>query len=57
MVAGDKRLQTVGFTDKAVLAERWLALVSHWNQHAHPFNGSTKSAANGMTKCRLSQAA
>jgi hypothetical protein len=52
-----KRLRIVGFTDKAVLAERLLAFVSQWNQHAHPFNGSTKSAAKVMAKCQLSQAA
>lgn len=52
-----KRLRIVDFADKAALAERLLAFVSQWNEHAHPFNWSTKSAAKVMAKCQLSQAA
>jgi len=52
-----KRLVIADFADKAVLAERLLAFVSQWNEHAHPFNWSTKSAAKVMAKCQLSQAA
>ena len=52
-----KRLRIVDFADKAVLAERLLAFVSQWNEHAHPFNWSTKSAAKVMAKCQLAHAA
>jgi hypothetical protein len=52
-----KRLRTVDFSDTAVLAERLLALVSQWNEHAHPSNWSTKSATKVMAKCQISQAA
>lgn len=52
-----KRLKIADFADKAALAERLLAFVSQWNEHAHPFNWSTKSAAKVMAKCQLSQAA
>lgn len=52
-----KRLVIADFADKAMLAERLLAFVSQWNEHAHPFNWSTKSAAKVMAKCQLSQAA
>ena len=46
-----KRLAITDFADKAALSERLLAFVSHWNEHAHPFNWSTKSAAKVMAKC------
>jgi len=52
-----KRLTIADFADKAALSERLLAFVSHWNDHAHPFNWSTKSAAKVMAKCQLAQAA
>jgi transposase len=52
-----KRLAIADFADKAMLAERLLAFVSQWNEHAHPFNWSTKSAAKVMAKCQLSLAA
>jgi transposase len=43
--------------DKAALAERLMAFVAYWNQHAHPFNWSTKSVAKVMAKCQLNLAA
>jgi hypothetical protein len=49
-----KRLAIAG---KAVLAERFSALGPQWNEHAHPFTWSMKSAAKVMAKCQLSQAA
>jgi len=52
-----KRLGIADFADKAALSERLLAFVSHWNEHAHPFNWSTKSAAKVMAKCQLAIAA
>jgi len=52
-----KRLVIADFADKTALAERLLAFVSQWNEHAHPFNWSTKSAAKVMAKCQLSRAA
>jgi transposase len=52
-----KRLAIADFADKAALAERLAAFVREWNEHAHPFNWSTKSVAKVMAKCRLSIAA
>ena len=39
-----KRLQIADFADKKHLAERLMAFVAEWNEHAHPFRWSTKSA-------------
>ena len=52
-----KRLAISDFADKAALAERLMAFVSHWNEHAHPFNWSTKSVAKVMAKCQVALAA
>jgi transposase len=52
-----KRLSIADFPDKATLSERLLAFVSYWNEHAHPFNWSTKSVAKVMAKCQLAVAA
>jgi len=52
-----KRLGISDFADKAVLAERLMAFVAEWNEHAHPFNWSTKSAAKVMAKCPVALAA
>jgi transposase len=52
-----KRLALADFANKAVLAERLLLFVSQWNEHAHSFHWSTKSAAKVMAKCQLSEAA
>lgn len=52
-----KRLTIADFADKAMLAERLMAFISEWNEHAHPFNWSTKSVARVMAKCQLHVAA
>jgi transposase len=46
-----KRLQIADFADKQQLAERLMAFVAEWNEHAHPFRWSTKSVAKVMAKC------
>jgi transposase len=46
-----KRLSIVDFKDKAHLAERLLAFVKEWNEHAHPFNWTKKSVTKIMAKC------
>ena len=46
-----KRLRIADFTDLAHLAERLHAFVAEWNQHAHPFNWSSKSVAKVMAQC------
>ncbi len=52
-----KRLSIADFADKTALSERLLAYVSHWNEHAHPFDWSTKSVAKVMAKCQVKLAA
>jgi len=54
-----KRLQSADFADKQHLADRLRAFVAEWNDHAHPFQWSTKSVAKVMAKCEspLAQAA
>lgn len=46
-----KRLTIADFADKAELAERLQAFIAQWNEHAHPFNWTTKSVAKVMAKC------
>jgi len=46
-----KRLRIADFADKQHLAERLMAFVAEWNEHAHPFQWSTKSVAKVMAKC------
>ena len=46
-----KRLQIADFADKKPLAERLLAFVAEWHEHAHPLRWSTKSVAKVMAKC------
>jgi len=46
-----KRLRIADFPSKAALAERLAAFVAEWNEHAHPFNWTSKSAAKVMAKC------
>jgi transposase len=46
-----KRLRFADFADLAHLAERLQAFVAEWNQHAHPFNWSSKSVAKVMAQC------
>jgi DDE superfamily endonuclease len=48
-----KRLRIADFTNKAHLAERVMAFVAEWNEHAHPFQWSTKSVAKVMAKCEI----
>lgn len=46
-----KRLRIIDFPSKAELKARLLAFVQEWNEHAHPFNWTTKSVAKVMAKC------
>lgn len=46
-----KRLRIADFSDKLPLAERLMAFVAEWHEHAHPFQWSTKSVAKVMAKC------
>ena len=46
-----KRLAIADFADKAHLAERLHSFVAEWNEHAHPFNWTRKSATKIMAKC------
>ena len=46
-----KRLRIADFADKKHLAQRLLAFVAEWNEHAHPYQWSTKSVAKVMAKC------
>ena len=48
-----KRLKVVDFADKKALSERLSAFVKEWNEIAHPFAWSTKSAAKIMAKCNI----
>jgi transposase len=48
-----KRLAIADFADKAALAERLHAFVKEWNEHAHPFKWTTKSATKIMAKCEI----
>jgi transposase len=49
-----KRLSIANFADKAELAERLHSYIAQWNEHAHPFNWTTKSVAKVMAKCGVS---
>jgi transposase len=51
-----KRLRIADFADKQHLAERLMAFVAEWNEHAHPFQWSTKSVAKVMAKCESAMA-
>lgn len=46
-----KRLPIADLADKKYLAERLMACVAAWHEHAHPFRWSTKSVAKVMAKC------
>ena len=46
-----KRLRIADFADLDHLTARLLAFVSEWNEHAHPFNWSSKSVAKVMAAC------
>jgi transposase len=45
-----KRLRIVDFTSKDDLREKLEQFICEWNQHAHPFNWSTKSVAKVMAQ-------
>ena len=49
----EARLRIADFADKNQLAERLLAFVAAWNEHAHPLQWSTKSVAQVMAKCEI----
>jgi transposase len=50
-----KRLAVVDFKDKAHLAERLLAFVKEWNEHARPFNWTKKSVNKVVAKCKVAK--
>lgn len=52
-----KRLAIADFADKSQLAERLRAFITQWNEHAHPFNWTSRSAAKVMAKCQIKIAA
>ena len=45
-----KRLRIVDFESKDQLHTKLVQFIREWNQHAHPFNWSTKSVAKVMAK-------
>jgi transposase len=45
-----KRLRIADCADKKPLAQRLMAFVAEWNDHAHPFQWSTTSVAKVMAK-------
>jgi hypothetical protein len=45
-----KRLRLVAFESKDQLHTKLVQFIREWNQHAHPFNWSTKSVAKVMAK-------
>jgi transposase len=51
-----KRLRIADFADKQHLAERLMAFVAEWHEHAHPLQWSTKSVAKVMAKCESAMA-
>jgi DDE superfamily endonuclease len=46
-----KRLRLADFASKEALAERIMAFIDEYNEHAHPFKWTTKSVAKVMAKC------
>jgi hypothetical protein len=50
-----KRLRITDFASKEELAERLMALIRPWNEIALPFNGTSKSVAKVMAKCRIEE--
>jgi transposase len=44
------RFRVAAFASKANLQEKIMQYIAEWNQHAHPFNWSTKSVAKVMAK-------
>ena len=51
-----KRLRIADIASKKLLAERLMALISEWNEIAHPFNWTSKSVAKVMEKCQIEDA-
>jgi hypothetical protein len=45
------RLRIADVADKKHLSQRLMAVVAEWNEHAHPFQWSTKSVAKVMATC------
>jgi hypothetical protein len=54
-IARRKRLRIVDFLSKEKLGERLMAFIAEWNQSAHPFNGTSKSVAKVMAKCKTEE--
>jgi hypothetical protein len=52
-IARRKRLRIADFPSKEALAERLMAFIHEWNEIAHPFNWTSKSAAKVMAKCQI----
>lgn len=52
-----KRLRIADFASKGALRERILAYIAQYNEHAHPFNWTTKSVAKVMAQCEAEAAA
>ena len=48
-----KRFTIADFPDKAALAECIHTFIGQWNEHAHPFQWTTKSVAKVMAKCSV----
>jgi transposase len=52
-----KRLRIADFPHKEALAERLMAFIREWNEHAHPFHWTSKSVAKVMAKCQVEETA
>ena len=52
-----KRFRLADFPSKAHLAEKIDHFIAEWNEQAHPFNWSTKSAAKVMAEASDAKAA
>jgi transposase len=50
-----KRLAIADFQDKAHLAERLHSFVAEWNEQAHPFQWTRKSAATIIAKSEVTK--
>jgi transposase len=52
-----KRLRVADFASKEDLQAKIMQFIAAWNQHAHPFNWSTKSVAKVMAAAPMKKAA